>query len=116
MKVEYTEIFKLKVMLDQANIPYEFLDRSFIDYGKHKLERAFYQIIVYKPNQEDIEEPLRLISVVQGRGTYGESEDLLEIQGCLTLREQKEDSVRGHLTAKEVFKRIKKHLKEENNE
>ena len=37
MKVEYKEIFNLKVMLDKANIPYEFLDRSFIDYDKHKL-------------------------------------------------------------------------------
>ncbi len=112
MKVEYKEIFKLKVMLDKENIPYEFLDRSFIDYNKHKLQYPFYQIIVYEPfndwNEWDDFEPIRLISVIQGHGTYGEKEDLLEIQGCLTSKESTEDSVKGHLSAKEVFKRIKK--------
>lgn len=119
MIVKYTEIFKLKVMLDEENIPYEFLDRSHINYEKHELEKPFYQIVVYYPNQEEFEEPLRLISVIQGWGSYGESQDLLEIQGLLTGKERKYDSVAGHLTAKEVFKRIKKYynkLKEENNE
>lgn len=109
MKVEYKSIFKLKIMLDNAEIPYEFFDRSFIDYNK--LQYPFYQIIVYEPNQEDIEEPIRLISVIQGYGTYGESQDLLEIQGCLTTEERKEDSVVGYLSAYEVFKRIKENYK-----
>lgn len=111
MKIEYKEIFNLKVMLDKANIPYEFLDRSFIDYDNHRLEYPFYQIIVYDPSyikEFDEDEDIRLISVIQGHGTYGENKDLLEIQGCLTSRESKEDSVKGYLTAKEVFKRIKK--------
>ena len=30
MKVDYKEIFKLKVMLDNANIPYEFIDKSLV--------------------------------------------------------------------------------------
>ena len=59
-------------------------------------------------NEKEDFEPIRLISVIQGHGTYGEKEDLLEIQGCLTPRELEEDSVKGYLTAKEVFKRIKK--------
>lgn len=112
MKVEYKEIFNLKVMLDKANIPYEFLDRSYIDYDEHKLQYPFYQIIVYEQyndlNECEDFEPIRLISVIQGHGTYGENKDLLEILGCLTSRERKEDSVKGYLTAKEVFKRIKK--------
>lgn len=112
MKVKYTEIFKLKVMLDKANIPYEFLDRSYIDYEKHELQYPFYQIIVYEPMQEDDLEPIRIISVIQGHGTYGESEDLLEIQGCLTSRESEYDNVAGHLDAKNVFKRIKKKYNE----
>ena len=119
MKVDYKEIFNLKVMLDKAKIPYEFLDRSFIDYKNHILNHPFYQIIVYEPNQKNIEEPIRLISVIQGFGTYGEKEDLLEIRGCLTVRESKYDSVAGSLTAKNVFKRIKKEyqkLKENSNE
>lgn len=104
--VSYKEIFKLKVMLDKANIPYEFLDRSYIDYDRHELQYPFYQIIVYEPIE--YEEPMRIISVVQGYGSYGENLDLLEIQGCLTNKEEKEDSVKGYLTANEVFKRIKK--------
>ena len=111
MKVDYKEIFKLKVMLDKANIPYEFLDRSFIDYNKHELQYPFYQIIVYEPNQEDIEEPIRLISVIQGYGTYGENKDLLEIQGLLTNKERKLDGVAGYLSASNVFKRIKKNYR-----
>lgn len=111
MKVDYKEIFKLKVMLDKANIPYEFLDRSFIDYDEHKLQYPFYQIIVYEPNQEDIEEPIRLISVIQGYGTYGENKDLLEIQGLLTNKERKLDGVAGYLSASNVFKRIKKNYR-----
>lgn len=111
MKVEYKEIFKLKVKLDKEGIPYDFLDRSFIDYNNHKLQYPFYQIIVYEPNQEDVEEPIRLISVIQGHGTYGENQDLLEIQGCLTNKENKEDSVKGYLSASNVFKRIKNNYK-----
>lgn len=111
MKVDYKEIFKLKVMLDKANIPYEFLDRSFIDYDEHKLQYPFYQIIVYEPNQEDIEEPIRLISVIQGYGTYGGNKDLLEIQGLLTNKERKLDGVAGYLSASNVFKRIKKNYR-----
>lgn len=112
MKVKYTEIFKLKVMLDQANIPYEFLDRSYIDYKKQELQYPFYQIIVYEPMQEDDLEQIRIISVIQGHGTYGESYDLLEIQGCLTSKESELDSVAGYLEAKNVFKRIKKKYNE----
>lgn len=109
MKVEYKEIFKLKVMLDKANIPYEFLDRSLVQ--DNSLYAPFYQIIVYQPNQETVEEAIRLISVIQGYGTYGESSDLLEIQGCLTTRERNVDSVKGSLSAKELFKRIKNNYK-----
>lgn len=101
MLVNYKEIFKLKVMLDNANIPYEFLDRSWV--LLNKIEHPSYQIIVYKQNSED-----RLISVVEGYGTYGEQEDLLEIMGCLTEKEEQEDRVLGHLSADEIFERIKK--------
>lgn len=103
MKVNYKEIFKLKVMLDKANIPYEFYDRSFFNTDP-EIEYPSYQIIVYKPNTPTE----RLISVVEGRGTYGVEQDLLEIMGCLTTREEKYDSVVGYLTAKEVYKRIRK--------
>lgn len=109
MLVKYKEIFKLKVMLDKADIPYEFRDRSFINYEEHKLDKPFYQIIVYKPNDQEE----RLISVIQGWGTHGEQADLLEIMGCLTAKEEKDDSVKGWLTAQNVFRRIKKNYKED---
>ena len=105
MKVDYKEIFKLKVMLDDKKIPYEFLDRSLV--MDNSLYKPFYQIIVYDPTL-DLEEDIRIISVIQGYGTYGENLDLLEIQGCLTKKEEKEDSVKGFLTAKNVYKRILK--------
>ena len=108
MKIEIKEIFKLKVMLDNAEIEHEFYDRTdklgFKDYIK-------YQIIVYNPITED-----RLISVIEGYGTYGYEKDLLEIMGCLSKKEEKHDSVLGYLTAEEVFKRIKRHLNKLNKE
>lgn len=101
--VYYKEIFKLKVMLDKANIDYEFWDRSWVyDYT---IKYPSYQIVVYKPGRNE-----RLISVVEGYGTYGEEDDLLEIMGCLTKKEEKENSVKGCLTAEEVFKRIKRNM------
>jgi len=103
MKVDYKEIFKLKVMLDKANIPYEFYDRSIF---LPEYEHVDYQIVVYKKNSDE-----RLISVVQGFATYGNEKDLLEIMGCLTKKEYEVDTVLGWLTAKEVFKRIKKNYK-----
>ena len=111
MKIEYKEIFKLKVMLDNANISYEFFDRSLINYDIHSLEKPFFQIIVYDPRW--INRDFRLISVIEGFGTFGNEVDSLEIQGCLTPKELKEDSVLGHLTAEEVFRRIKENYEEE---
>ena len=110
MKVDYKEIFKLKVMLDMAGIDYEFLDRSY----KMNIKSTFwdgewihFQIVIYKDKKKE----KRLISVIQGNGTIGESEDRLEIMGCLTKEEEKFDSVLGYLTAEEVFKRIISNMK-----
>ncbi len=104
MKVEFKEIFKLKSMLDTANIEYEFYDRSII-LGK-EIDYLQFQIIVYKDNTKK----QRLISVIEGKYTYGGDEDKLEIMGCLTEEESKHDSVVGWLTAEEVFDRIKSNV------
>lgn len=110
MKIDYKEIFKLKTMLDTAGIDYEFYDRS------HKIntpltfgngEYPHFQIIVYK----DKEKTKRLISVVEGFGTYGVDEDKLEIMGCLTEEEEKYDCVLGYQTAEDVLKRIIRNMK-----
>lgn len=100
-KSKYNEIFKLKDMLDKEHIDYSFIDRS-INKSIYTMES--YQIIIYK------NDGTRLISVIEGYGTYGEENDLLEIMGCLTKEEMKIDSVLGYLTASEVLDRIKKNI------
>ena len=100
-KSKYNEIFKLKDMLDKEHIDYSFIDRS-INKSIYTMES--YQIIIYK------NDGTRLISVIEGYGTYGEENDLLEIMGCLTKEEMKNDSVLGYLTASEVLDRIKKNI------
>ena len=97
----YTEIFRLKEMLEKNNIEFEFIDRN-----KKQLEmHESYQIICTNNNK-------RFISVIQGTYTYGSREDKLEIMGLLTEEEMQDDGVLGYLTAEEVLKRIKKYLKE----
>lgn len=95
MENKYTEIFKLKSMLEESNIPFEFKIREF---GADKL----YQICYPKYGDG------RRCSVIQGKGSYGGEENLLEIMGLLTEEEEEYDSVLGHLTAKNVFDRIEK--------
>lgn len=51
-------------------------------------------------------------SVVIGAYTYGGDEGLLEIMGLLTEEELEIDSVKGYLTAEDVFGRIQKHWQE----
>jgi hypothetical protein len=97
--MKYNEIFKLKKMLEENNIPFEFFDHSLI----RPCQR--YQICV--PSSEPIQK--RVISVLQGRGTYGGEDDLLEIRGLLTEEEAERDTIVGWLTAENVFERIKKH-------
>ena len=95
MENKYTEIFKLKSMLEESNIPFEFNIREF---GLDKL----YQICYPKDGYR------RKCSVIQGNGTYGGEEDLLEIMGLLTDVEEENDSVLGYLTVENVFDRIEK--------
>lgn len=91
----YKEIHVLRNMLVEAKIPHDF----------HKF-RDGYQVVY----PEDTES--RVADAVEFFGSYGEDQDKLEIMGLLTEQELKNDSVLGHLTAKEVFDRIKKHWEE----
>lgn len=95
----YTEIFKLKRMLEEAEIPFVFSDNVYD--GKYILHIQY-------PNALDEE---RVCSVVQGYGTYGSDVDMLEILGLLTKKESRRDVVAGWLSAENVFKRIQKHYK-----
>ena len=105
------EILKLKQMLEEANIPFEFTDDKnnykeieatnnlALIKAAEKLANS-YQIIIYKNGK-------RLCDVIYGYGSYGYEEGLLEIMGGLTEEERGYDEVLGCLTADEVFKRFK---------
>lgn len=96
---KYQEILKLYTMLLDEDIPHE-INRD-ID-GWHIHYPCF--------GRE------RVLSAVEFSGTYGAEEDRIEIMGLLTPKEYDHDSVVGHLTAENVFDRIKKHYEEVRNE
>lgn len=95
---KYKEIFKLKDMLKKEDIEYEFYDKS-EDFSIENIHIEHYQIIIHKNGE-------RLVSVIEGNGTFGSEQDRLEIMG---LTEYEYD-VEGWLSAEEVFKRIKANL------
>ena len=86
----YTEILKLDKMLTDANIP-------------HTLNRFLDGWQVIYPSEEK-----RVADAIQHYGSYGNTENLLEIMG-LIKPEETEDSVLGHLTAEDVFNRMSEH-------
>lgn len=99
---EYKEIFRLKEMLEEAEIPFEFEDRSIEQADFQSYHIGFPAI---RPMHEMI------CSVVEGFATYGSEVDKLEIMGLLTEKESEIDSVRGWLTAENVFNRIEAYYK-----
>ena len=86
----YTEILKLDKMLTDANIP-------------HTLDRFLDGWQVIYPSEEK-----RVADAIQHYGSYGNTENLLEIMG-LVKPEETSDSVLGHLTADDVFNRMSEH-------
>jgi hypothetical protein len=86
----YTEILKLDKMLTDANIPHT-LDR-FLDGWQ----------VIYSVNGN------RIADAIQHFGSFGNTENLLEIMG-LVKPEETNDSCLGHLTADDVFNRIREH-------
>ena len=92
--MEYKEIFRLKEMLEEANIPFEWDDNNFMNSDG-------YKIII------DSKDGIYLCDCIENIVSYGNKEDKLEIMGGLTEEESENDSVLGWLTAEEVFKRFK---------
>ena len=88
--MKYKEIFRLKEMLEKADIQFSFAER----FDGYRIRYPEHGICV--------------CSVIEFDGSYGSSEDKLEIMGLLTRKEEKDGSVLGHLSAEEVFKRIKR--------
>lgn len=100
--MKYTEIFKLKNMLEKAKIPFEYEDESISVESIIKSEKHHICYPAFDFRR-------RVCSVIQGKHTYGNEGDLLEIMGLLTDEESENDSVAGWLTAEDVFNRIKTH-------
>lgn len=97
-KSEYKEIFRLKEMLEKAEIPFSFND---VFDG--------YQIIY-----PDTEIQECVMDAIERKGSYGSQNDKIEIMGLLTEEESQDDDVVGWLTAENVFERIEKHYREAN--
>lgn len=97
------EIDKLAEMLNKEEIEYDF--RILDEYRMYGLGDRKQIRIYYKENDD-------FFSVIQGYGTYGNEQNLLEIMGLLTPEEAEVDSVCGFLTAENVFKRVIKAKKE----
>jgi len=96
---KYNEILKLKEMLTQHQIPFDF---SEFHGGYH---------ICY-PSKDNV-----ICSVIEHDCSYGREKDKLEIQGLLTEQELEGigDTVLGYLTAEDVFARINKHFENLSN-
>lgn len=93
--LDFTEIFKLKTKLENANIPFVF--RELKDFGG-------YQILYPDIGENNV------CDVILHEGSYGREQGLLEIMG-LVDEEKVDDEVEGYLTTEECFNRIKKHYK-----
>lgn len=89
----YKEIKVLDKLLSEEKIP-------------HTIEKLYDGWKIFYPSRESGK---YVMDAIQHFGSYGCEEDLIEIMGLLTKEEEKNDSVLGHLTAKEVFERIKNH-------
>lgn len=107
---KYKEIFRLKKMLEDAEIPFDFFDMNEMNPQARTIMPEFEHWHINYPNQANF-----IVSVIEGMGTYGEQDDKLEIMGGLTEEEKERGhAVIGWLTAEEVFNRIKE--LEEGNE
>ena len=89
-KEKFKEIQKLHDMLTEADIPHVF--------GFDPDNVGFY--VGYEGKHE-------ICDAVEHMFSYGNDEDKLELMGMLTEEELLTDTVAGHLTAEDVFNRIK---------
>lgn len=116
MGTKYKAIFKLKRKLEKDGIPFEFIEC----FGYDKKLLSMYPDIMdhYQICYPVFDPEKRVISVVEGFGTYGSEQDKLEIMGLLTPWERYHDDniVAGWLTVDNVYKRIKKDWEENKNE
>jgi len=98
------ELERLKALLDDNNIEYKFI---FERASNPKYNRRLVKL--YDNYGSEV------LSAICHYGSYGYEQGKIEIMGLLTKEEAKHDSVVGWLDAKNVFERIKKYLKENEN-
>lgn len=102
--MKYTEILKLKRMLEEANIPFTFTDDFFGAKEWVKKDRSWKHFYpAYQIRLGDFAD------VVEHICSFGDEDDLLELMGAITEEESEKEGkyVLGYLTAEEVFKRFK---------
>lgn len=99
VKQKYNGIFKLKSMLEENHIPFEWIEPNVV--GKQG-----YQIFYPEKDEKCV------CSVIEHSLSFGHEKALLKICGLLTKEEEKCASVLGYLTADNVFQRILSHWKE----
>ena len=107
------EIDRLDAMLKEAGIPFERRNEDLRPQGRNYYK---FQIMYPRSNCFVHVKPYRVCSIIQGTCSYGGNENLLEIMGLLTPEEARHDYVCGHLTAENVFERIKKHWEKDGKE
>lgn len=98
---KYKEIFRLKEMLEEAKIPFDFFAMDDDEKIREIIPDWEHWHINY-PHRGDF-----IISAIEGIGSYGEQDDKLEIMDT-NKPDDDGDTVEGWLTAEEVFERIKK--------
>lgn len=91
IKPEYDEIFKLKSLLEENHIPFEWIEHSNFRNGCQ----------IYYPEKDE----KCVCSVLEHSFNFGNKNNL-QIQGLLTEKEEECGSVLGNLTADNVFQRI----------
>lgn len=91
----YTEILKLKEMLEKEGIPHDF-----------ELAYDGYELSYLKAESD------RICCAIQCWFSVGHDDDLIEISGLILQKEHVREI--GYLTAQDVFERIKNHYNEVN--
>lgn len=105
--MKYTEILKLKRMLEEANIPFTFTD-DFFGVKKKRETDALTAKFLYGRRYPAYHIRLgNLADAIEHCYSIGYLTDKLEIIGGLTEEEMEYTSVLGYRTAEEVFKRFK---------
>lgn len=94
----YKAILKLKAILEIMGVPFDF----------ENLYNGYH--LMYPSKHKTV------CSVIEHDGSYGRTDDLLEIMGLLTEEEAMCDDVAGYLQVEDVFARIMKHWREEKPE